>query len=306
MAFDENSTLWFSGEYKKWQDATIHVMSHVIHYGSSVFEGLRCYPDVNGGASILRLQEHIDRLYKSAKIYRMQIPYSAAQICDVCVEVLRKNEYYDAYIRPFAFRGYGTLGVDPRPNPVEVVVGAWKWGKYLGSEALDNGVDVRVSSWQKPAGLPALSKAGGHYLNSQLVKMEAAADNYIEGILLDQNGFVSEGSGENIFIILDGKCYTSPISSSILKGITRDCTVTLLKEKGVELQEASIPREMLYLADEIFFTGTAAEITPIRTIDKIEVGSGKPGEITQYVQKRYFDIITGKAEDQYNWLTRVF
>lgn len=306
MAFDENSTLWFNGEYKRWRDATIHVMSHVIHYGSCVFEGLRCYPDVNGGASIFRLKEHIDRLYKSAKIYRMQIPYTEEELCEVCVDVLRKNEYKDAYIRPFAFRGYGTLGVDPRPNPVDVVIGAWVWGKYLGSEALDNGVDVRVSSWAKPAGIPALSKAGGHYLNSQLVKMEAAADGYIEGILLDQNGYVSEGSGENIFILMDGKCYTSPIASSILKGITRDCAMTFLKEEGIELQETFIPREMLYLADEIFFTGTAAEITPIRSIDKVMIGNGKPGDVTKRIQKRYFDVINGKVEDKYNWLTRVY
>lgn len=303
MAFDDKSLIWFNGEFRPWQEATIHVMSHVVHYGSSLFEGMRCYKTIKGPA-IFRLEEHILRLYRSAKVYRMEIPFVSNDLIKACVELVRRNKYDEAYIRPVVFRGYGTLGIDPSHCPVDVVIGLWPWGKYLGSEALEEGVDVCVSSWQKfrPNTIPAMAKAGGQYLNSQLVKLEAKSNGYVEGILLDSSGYVSEGSGENIFAILDGRAYTSPNASAILPGITRDCALTLLKEQQIEIIEQPIPREMLYIADEVFFTGTAVEITPIRSIDKIKIANGKPGEITKAIQNRFFNIIEGSVDDQYNWL----
>ncbi|HHL73629.1 MAG TPA: branched-chain amino acid transaminase [Bacteroidetes bacterium] len=306
--FDENSLIWHNGEYKNWRDATLHVMSHVVHYGSSLFEGIRCYNKESTGPVVLCLQEHIRRLYRSAKIYRIEIPFSEAELISASLGVVQKNGLQDAYIRPVVYRGYGSLGVDPGENtPVEVAVAAWSWGAYLGESALKDGVDACVASWQKlrPNTLPALSKAGGHYLGSQLVKMEARRHGYAEGILLDANGFVSEGSGENLFLILDGRCYTPPVSASILPGITRKCVMTLADELGLSVEETYIPRDMLYIADELFFTGTAAEITPVRSVDRIDVGNGKPGEWTQAIQRRFFDIISGTAGDEYNWLTPV-
>ena len=304
--FNENSYIWFNGEFRLWKDATIHVMSHVVHYGSSVFEGIRCYDNPHGPV-IFRLKEHIRRMYRSAKIYRMEIPYPEETVVQACKDVIVKNQLSEAYIRPIVFRGYHSLGVDPSACPVEVVIGAWPWGKYLGSAALEEGVDVCVSSWQKlrPNTMPAMAKSGGNYLNSQLVKLEAKINGFIEGILLDSNGYISEGSGENIFLVVDGKMYTPPYSASILPGITRNTAIQLAKELGVEVIETFIPREMLYIADEVFFTGTAAEITPIRSIDRIPIGKGKPGEITLAIQKRFFDIIRGDAEDKYHWLTPV-
>ncbi len=305
-SFNENSYLWFNGEFRLWKDATIHVMSHVVHYGSSVFEGIRCYDNPRGPV-IFRLKEHIRRMYRSAKIYRMEIPYPEETVVQACKDVIVKNQLSEAYIRPIVFRGYHSLGVDPSACPVEVVIGAWPWGKYLGSTALEEGVDVCVSTWQKfrPNTLPAMAKSGGNYLNSQLVKLEAKINGFVEGILLDSNGYISEGSGENIFLVVDGKMYTPPYSASILPGITRNSAIQLAKELGIEVIETFIPREMLYIADEVFFTGTAAEITPIRSIDRIPIGKGKPGEITLAIQKRFFDIIRGDAEDKYHWLTPV-
>ena len=304
--FNENSFIWLNGELRPWKDATIHVMSHVVHYGSSVFEGIRCYNHPDGPA-IMRLKEHILRLYRSAKIYRMEIPFSQEEIEQACKEIIVKNGFKEAYIRPVVYRGYAALGVDPSPCPVDVAIGAWAWGTYLGKEALEQGVDVCVSSWQKvrPNTMPAMAKSGGQYLNSQLVKLEAKLNGFIEGILLDSHGYVSEGSGENIFVVVDGKLYTPPYSASILPGITRDCAITLAREMGIEVIETFIPREMLYIADEVFFTGTAAEITPIRSIDRIKVGDGRPGRITKAIQKRFFEIISGEAEDTYRWLTPV-
>ncbi len=304
--FREDSLIWVDGELKPWPEATIHAMSHVVHYGSSIFEGVRCYHTARGPA-ILRLREHLRRLYASAKMYKIKIPFELETLTDACQTVIRENKYEEAYIRPVVFRGYGAIGIDPTNAPIQTVIGAWPWGSYLGEEALKKGVDVCVSSWQKlrPNTIPAMGKAGGQYLLSQLVKMEAKQNGYAEGILLDANGFISEGSGENIFVILDGKAYTTPVSASILAGVTRNCAITILKELNVEVVEAVLPREFLYTADEIFFTGTAAEVAPIRSVDRIDVGAGKPGEITKSVQKRYFDLITGRSEDVHNWLTFV-
>ncbi len=305
--FNENSYIWYNGEFRAWKDATIHVMSHVVHYGSSVFEGIRCYNHPEG-PMIFRLKEHVRRLFRSAKIYRMEIKFTEDEIVEACKEVIAKNGFKEAYLRPIVFRGYGSLGVDPTNCPVDVVVGAWAWGKYLGKSALEDGVDVCVSSWQKMRAntMPTMAKAGGQYLNSQLVKIEAKINGFIEGILLDSNGYVSEGSGENLFLVIDDKIFTPPYSAGILPGITRNSAVQLAREFGYEVQETFLPREMLYIADEVFFTGTAAEITPIRSIDHVTIGEGKPGPVTRMIQKRFFDIITGEAEDKYNWLTPVY
>ncbi|MBU0518698.1 branched-chain amino acid transaminase [bacterium] len=304
---DEKGKIWMNGEFVDWVDAKIHVMSHVIHYGSSVFEGLRCYNTANGPATF-RLMEHMRRLHDSAKIYRMPIRFSQQELFDACQETVRVNGMKSAYVRPIAFRGYGSLGVDPMTCPVDVVIGTMSWGKYLGDEAINVGVDVRVSSWTRiaPNTFPAMAKCGANYMNSQLIKMEAMAEGYIEGIALDANGYVSEGSGENIFIIRDGKILTPPLGASVLPGITRDSVITLAREMGYEVYEQLVPRELLYIADEVFFTGSAAEVSPIKSIDKIPIGEGKRGPITEKLQRRFFDIIEGKAEDKYGWLTYVY
>ncbi len=304
---DEKGKIWFSGKFVDWKDATIHVMSHVIHYGSAVFEGLRCYDTARGPATF-RLMDHVRRLFDSAKIYRMEIPFTQQQIFDACLETVRINKLKSAYLRPIAFRGYNTLGVDPRGVPIEVVIGALNWGKYLGDEAINEGVDVRVSSWTRiaPNTFPAMAKCSANYMNSQLIKMEAAADGYVEGIALDANGYVSEGSGENIFVIRDGGIYTPPLGASVLPGITRDSVIRIASDLGYKVREHLIPRELLYIADEVFFTGSAAEVSPIRSIDRIPIGSGKRGPITEKIQRRFFDIIEGKTEDPYHWLTYVY
>lgn len=305
-AFDEDKLLWFNGKMIAWREAKIHVMSHVVHYGSSIFEGIRCY-NTPAGPKILRLEDHLRRMVASCRVYRMEMPFTVEQIAAACKAVIRENDLREAYIRPIAFRGYYSLGINPANCPVDVAVGAWPWGTYLGEKALEEGVDACVSSWQKfrENTLPAMAKAGGQYLNAQLVKMEARANGFAEGILLDTNGFISEGSGENLFLVAEGKVITSPISAAILPGITRDMTVTLLKEEGIEVVETFMPREMLYMADEIFFTGTAAEITPVRSVDHIKVGDGKRGRICQLVQKRFFEIVRGEVEDRHHWLTSV-
>ena len=304
--FLENGKIWFGGELIDWKDAKIHVMSHVLHYGSSVFEGLRCY-DTPKGPGIFRLKDHTRRLFDSAKIYRMPMPFSHDEINQACVDVIRVNALREAYLRPIVFRGYGSLGVDPRDTPVEVVVAAMSWGKYLGDEALNVGVDVRVSSWTRMRAntFPAMAKCGANYMNSQLVNLEAKADGYVEGISLDANGYVSEGSGENIFLVRDGKLYTPPLTSSILPGITRNCVMTIAREMGFEVIETTIPREMLYIADEVFFTGSAAEISPIKSIDRIPIGEGRRGPITEQLQKRFFAILACEVEDKHGWLTFV-
>ena len=298
--------IWHNGRFIPWQEAKIHVLSHVVSYGSSVFEGIRCY-QTPSGPQIFRLREHIRRMQDSSKIYRMPIPFSADQLAEAMVELVRLNNLSSCYIRPIVLRGYGEMGVHSGKNPVEVFVACWEWGKYLGEEALASGVDVCVSSWNRiaPNTLPALSKAGGNYLNSQLVRMEANLNGYAEGIALDVAGYVSEGSGENIFVVRDGKIVTPPLGASVLPGITRDAVMQLARDLGIPMVEAIIPREMLYIADEVFFTGTAAEVTPVRSVDRIVVGAGQRGPITEKLQKEFFAIIDGKKADRFGWLTPV-
>ncbi len=295
--------IWFNGELVEWDKATIHVLSHVVHYGSSVFEGVRCYETPRGPA-IFRLRDHTRRLFNSAKIYRMELPYTEAQINQASHEVIAANKLRSAYLRPVAFRGYGQLGVDPRTCPVDVAIAAMNWGKYLGDEALEQGVDVGVSSWSRiaPNTLPAMAKAAANYMNSQLIKLEAAQHGYSEGIALDVDGYISEGSGENIFMVNNGQLVTPPLNSSVLPGITRDCIITLARAHGIALVESRIPREALYLADELFFTGTAAEVTPIRSVDGIQIGAGKRGPITEQLQQAFFNVISGETPDQWGWL----
>ena len=304
---DEKGKIWYNGKFIDWWDAKIHVMSHALHYGTSFFEGMRCY-DTPKGPAIFRLEDHTKRLLNSAKIYRTELPFSQEELNSACVEIIKVNNLKSAYIRPFAFRGYNTLGVDPTKCPVEVVIAVLNWGQYLGEAALTKGVDVRIASWNRMRAntMPTLSKAGGTYMNSQLIKMEAMADNYTEGIALDSNGYVSEGSGENIFVIRDGILYTPPAyGASLLPGLTRDSAIKIAKDLGYKICETLIPREMLYIADEVFFSGTAAEVTPIRSIDRTTIGAGERGPITKKIQQRFFDIIDSKFEDKFNWLTFV-
>jgi branched-chain amino acid aminotransferase len=302
----QGAFIWRNGELIKWEEATIHVMSHVVNYGSSVFEGIRCY-DTRRGPAIFRLDEHIERLMNSAYIYRMSSPYDKEAIKAACKQIVTANNFKECYLRPLIFRGYGNFGVNPFLSPVEAYVCAWVWGKYLGPEAIEQGVDVCVSSWTRiaPNTLPAMAKAGANYMNSQLIKMEAKVNDYAEGIALDAQGYVSEGSGENIFIVKNGTVYTPPLHSSVLPGITRDSVIKICESLGIPLVERVLPREMLYIADEAFFTGTAAEVTPIRSVDKIQVGAGRRGPITEKIQQTFFDIITGESEDTFGWLAAV-
>ncbi len=304
MALNYCEKVWHNGEFIPWNEATIHVASHVISYASCLFEGIRCY-DTPQGPTIFRLKEHTDRLVNSCKIYRMELAFTRDQLAQAMVELVRVNNVKHCYLRPVIFRGYGEVGVSPLKNPIEIYLLAWEWGKYLGEEALRQGVDVCVSSWQRiaPNTLPAIAKSAANYMNSQLVKMEALTNGYVEGISLDASGHVSEGSGENLFIVREGKIITTPLSSSILPGITRDSVITLARELGYTVIEQTLSREMLYIADEVFFTGTAAEITPIRSVDRIVVGKGQPGPITLCLQERFLSIVQGQAEDKHGWLT---
>jgi branched-chain amino acid aminotransferase len=306
MPITPTKSIWFNGELTPWENATVHVMTHALHYGSSVFEGLRCYNTPKGPA-VFRLAPHTRRLFDSAKIYRMELPYSQAQISDACKAVVRENGLNSAYLRPLVWRGYGEIGVMPLKNPVEVMVAAIEWGAYLGAEALENGVDVAVSSWTRmaPNTLPSMAKAGGNYLSSQLIVMEAQRHGYAEGIALDTNGNLSEGSGENLFVIRDGVIFTPPLTAALLPGITRDTIMTLARELGYQVREQDLPREALYLADELFFTGTAAEVSPIRSVDGITIGAGKRGPITTAVQKAFFGLFNGETEDKWGWLEYV-
>jgi branched-chain amino acid aminotransferase len=299
--------IWRNGEFIAWDEAKIHVLSHVVSYGSSVFEGVRCYETVNGPA-IFRLPEHVRRMTDSAKIYRMDnFRFTREQLAEAIVELVRVNDLGSCYIRPIVLRGYGEMGVNGTKNPVDVYLACWKWGKYLGDQALAEGVDVCVSSWNRmaPNTLPALSKAGANYMNSQLIKMEAVANGYSEGIALDVSGYVSEGSGENIFVVRDGKIVTPPLGTSVLPGITRDTVLTLAADFGIPISEQMVPRELLYIADEVFFSGTAAEITPVRSIDRITIGKGTRGPITEKLQQEFFGIVKGAKPDRYGWMTPV-
>lgn len=304
MPLQKTEKIWRNGKLIPWEDATIHVMSHVVHYGSSVFEGIRCYVPAKNPA-IFRADEHIQRLLDSAKVYRMDIPFSREELVAAMVELIKANNTWPCYLRPVVFRGYGDAGVSPNHCPVETYIVNYPWGKYLTQD--DSGVDVCVSSWTRiaPNTLPALAKAGANYMNSQLIRMEATANGYAEGIALDVNGYVSEGSGENVFVVRRGVLQTAPLGNSVLPGITRDSVLQIARDLGIPVAEAGIPREMLYISDEAFFTGTAAEITPIRSVDRISVGDGTVGPITRALQREFFGIVTGEKPDKFRWLTPV-
>jgi len=299
--------IWHNGTMIPWDEARVHVLTHALHYGTSVFEGIRCYATPEGPA-IFRAKEHIRRLFDSCKIYRMdELAFTQDQLVAALSDLVKVNKLDACYLRPIAFRGYGEVGVLSLKNPMELYIACWEWGEYLGPEAIEKGVDVCVSSWSRlaPNTLPAIAKVAANYMNSQLIKMEAVLNGYAEGIALDTSGYVSEGSGENIFIVRDNKIYTPPLGNSVLPGITRDSVIQLGRDIGLEFVEQMIPRELLYIADEVFFTGTAAEITPIRSVDKIPVGTGERGPITQRLQEEFWSLLTLKSPDPYGWLTFV-
>lgn len=305
MPINAAKHIWYNGKLVPWEKATVHVLAHALHYGSTVFEGERAYATAQGPV-IFRLHDHTRRLFDSAKIYRIDIPFTPDEINAACKEVIVANGLNrGAYMRPFAFRGYGEIGVAPKTPPtVDTVVAAFEWGAYLGAEGLEHGIDVCVSSWQRlaPNTIPALGKAAGNYLSSQLISMEAKRLGFAEGIGLGIDGSVSEGAGENLFLIRDGVIYTPGLGHSILQGITRDTVITLARAHGFEVRETTIPREMLYLADELFLTGTAAEITPVRSVDRITIGAGKRGPVTEALQAAFFGLFTGKTPDNWGWL----
>ncbi len=297
--------IWINGDLVRNEEANVHVLTHALHYGTSVFEGVRCYHTAKGSA-IMRLREHTRRLIDSAAIYRMDIPYTLEELESAQLDTITASGLEACYIRPLVFRGAGPMGVNPLKNPVMTIIAVWEWGAYLGKEALENGVDVQVASWNRmaPNTFPAMAKAGGNYLNAGLVKMDAIMNGFTEGIMLSYDGFVAEGSGENLFLVRDGVIYTAPSSMSILPGITRDAIITLARERNLVVREERLPREALYIADELFFTGTAAEVTPIRSVDHHIVGSGRRGPITEVLQSAYFDVVQGGI-DPHGWLTPV-
>lgn len=305
MPITPTRVIWKNGSFVPFEKANIHVLSHVVHYGSSWFEGIRCY-DTAEGPAIFRLDDHMRRLHYSMKVYRTQLPFSVDELSEAAVDLVRRNKLAQCYIRPFALRGFGDMGVYGQRCPVEVYIAAWEWGTYLGDGATDNGVDVCISSWDRitPNALPSMAKAGGNYMNSQLVKMEAIENGYSEGICLDTYGNIAEGSGENVFVVLDDELITPPSASSILPGITRDTVITLAEELGITVREQNIPRAMLYTCDEMFLTGTAVEISPVRSVDRIAVGRGKVGPVTRAIQQA-FQKITVDGEDPYGWLTPI-
>jgi len=307
MGFSGKGQIWMNGKLVDWHDANIHIASHVIHYGSGVFEGARCYATPKGSACF-RLDAHMRRLQESAKIYRMEYPLDLNGWMNAVLDTIRVNQMKACYIRPIVYRGYETLGVNPLGNPVDAAIMVWEWGAYLGQEALEQGVDVKISSWARmaPNTLPAMAKSTANYANSALIKMEALADGYAEGIALDVNGNVSEGSGQNLFTVRDGAIFTPPVGSSILGGITRDSVITLARELGYTVTESVLPREALYLADELFFVGTAAEVTPVRSVDKITIGAGRRGPVTSAIQRAFFAVVNGEAPDRHGWLTWVY
>ena len=306
MPIQKTEKIWHNGSFIDWDEAKIHVVSHVISYASCLFEGIRCYA-TPGGPAIFRLKEHTQRLLNSSHIYRIEVPYSLEELMAAQLELVRINKLPHCYIRPFVLRGYGEVGVNPFKAPIEVYIACWPWGGYLGEEAIEQGVDVCVSSWTRmaPNTLPAMSKSAANYMNSQLIKMEALTNGYVEGIALDDRGLVSEGSGENVFVVRDGALITPPLANSVLPGITRETVITLAHDLGIPVREEPIPREMLYISDEVFFVGTATEIAPIRSVDKIKIGAGRRGPITKKLQDEFFGILRGAKPDRYGWLTLV-
>ena len=306
MSLSKTEKIWHNGKFIRWDDANIHVLSHVVNYGSGVFEGIRCYHTEQGPA-IFRLREHMQRLLNSAHIYRMDPKFSVDELSKAALELVQANKVDACYVRPLIFRGYGDVGVDPTTCPIEVYLACWEWGKYLGEEAIRSGIDVCVSSWNRPAPntLPQMAKAVANYMNSQLIKMEAKSNGYAEGIALDVNGYVSEGSGENIFVLMNDSLITPPLANSSLPGITRNSIVTICHDLGIPVAEQTIQREALYIADEVFFTGTAAEITPVRSVDHIKVGAGTRGPVTKRIQDEFFAITSGKKPDRHGWLSPV-
>ncbi len=306
MAFPGTGKIWMNGSLVDWADAKIHIASHVIHYGSGVFEGARCY-DTAKGPACFRLDAHIRRLFDSARIYRMDVPYDQQTLTDAVVELIQANAFRACYIRPLVYRGYDSLGVHPASCPVDVAIFLWEWPAYFTKEAIEEGIDVKISTWARnaPNTTPAMAKSVANYANAQLIKMEATADGYTEAIALDTYGNLSEGSGQNVFVVRDGVISTPPSGNSVLAGITRDCVITLARDLGFEVREQTLPRETLYLADEVFFVGTAVEVTPIRSVDKIKVGRGRRGPITEALQQRFFQIVRGDAPDTYGWMQYV-
>lgn len=304
MAIQKTDKIWHNGKLINWDDATLHVMSHVVHYGSSVFEGVRCY-DPPGGPAIFRADDHMQRLLDSAKVYRIDVPFTREELVKGMCETVGRNGVWPCYVRPLVLRGYGEAGVNPFNSPTEVYIINYPWGKYLGGET--EGCDVCVSSWTRlaPNTLPAMAKSGANYMNSQLIKMEAIVNGYVEGIALDINGFVSEGSGENLFVVHREKLITAPLGNSVLPGITRDSILQIARDLNIQVVEQMIPRELLYIADEAFFTGTAAEVTPIRSVDRIKIGNGGMGPITRALQKEFYAIVRGEKADRHRWLTPV-
>ncbi|MEZ5284504.1 MAG: branched-chain amino acid transaminase [Vicinamibacterales bacterium] len=306
MGFDTQGHIWMNGRLVAWKDATVHVTAHALHYGSAIFEGIRSY-ETRDGSAVYRLPEHMRRLYDSCRVYRMDVPWPVEELSAAVLDTIRANGFRSCYIRPLVYRGAETLGLDPRPCPVEATIVVWEWSAMFGAEGLEKGIDVGVSSWNRlaPNTLPAMAKASANYANSALIKMQASLDGYGEAIALDESGMVSEGSGQNLFLVRDGIVFTPTISSSILQGITRDSVLTLARDLGYEVCEMPIPREMLYLADEAFFCGTAVEVTPVRSIDRIPVGRGTRGPVTAAIQERFFGILHGDAPDTHGWLTPV-
>jgi branched-chain amino acid aminotransferase len=303
MSFPGTGKIWMNGSLVDWADAKIHIASHLVHYGSGVFEGARCYDTVNGPACF-RLDEHMRRLMDSARIYRMDVPFDQQTLTDAVIDLIKINKFRACYIRPLIYRGYDTLGVHPAACPVDVAILLWEWPAYFTKEAIEEGIDVKISTWARnaPNTTPAMAKSVANYANAQLIKMEAVVDGYTEAIALDTYGNLSEGSGQNLFVVRDGIIRTPPIGNSVLSGITRDCVMTLAKDLGFEVREQTLPRETLYTADEVFFVGTAVEVTPIRSVDRIRVGRGRRGPMTEALQQRFFQIVRGDAPDTHGWL----
>jgi branched-chain amino acid aminotransferase len=306
MPIQKTDKIWHNGKWINWDDASLHVLSHVVSYGSAVFEGIRCY-ETKQGPAIFRLREHMQRLINSGKIYRMELPFTVDDFSGVACELVRLNNMKSCYVKPMVMRGYGEVGVNPLNSPIEIYMACWAWGAYLGPDALTKGVEVGVSSWTRiaPNTLPAMSKAAANYMNSQLIRMEAHFNGYAEGIALDTGGHVSEGSGMNVFLVHGGTIYTPPLATSILPGITRDTIVKIAEDLNIPVKEQVIPREMLYIVDELFFVGTAVEVTPIRSVDHIQIGKGGAGPITRKIQEEFFGITSGAKPDRHNWLTPV-